>query len=41
MKALVDPATKPSQLGSPGHIFPLKARSKGVLRRARPHRGSR
>jgi len=34
IRALVDPATKPSQLGRPGHIFPLKARSKGVLRRA-------
>jgi 3,4-dihydroxy 2-butanone 4-phosphate synthase/GTP cyclohydrolase II len=34
IKALVDPATKPSHLGRPGHIFPLKARSKGVLRRA-------
>ena len=34
IKALVDPSTKPSQLGRPGHIFPLKARSKGVLRRA-------
>ncbi len=34
IKALVDPDTKPSQLGRPGHIFPLKARSKGVLRRA-------
>ncbi len=34
IKALVDPATKPTQLGRPGHIFPLKARSKGVLRRA-------
>jgi 3,4-dihydroxy 2-butanone 4-phosphate synthase/GTP cyclohydrolase II len=34
IKALVDPATKPYQLGRPGHIFPLKARSKGVLRRA-------
>lgn len=32
--ALVDPATRPSQLGRPGHIFPLKSRSKGVLRRA-------
>ncbi len=32
--ALVDPATKPPQLGRPGHIFPLRARSKGVLRRA-------
>lgn len=34
IKALVDPATKPSQLGRPGHIFPLRSRSKGVLRRA-------
>ena len=34
IRALVDPSTKPSQLGRPGHIFPLKARSKGVLRRA-------
>jgi len=34
IKALVDPTTKPSDLGRPGHIFPLKAKSKGVLRRA-------
>jgi 3,4-dihydroxy 2-butanone 4-phosphate synthase/GTP cyclohydrolase II len=34
IKALVDPATKPSDLARPGHIFPLKAKSKGVLRRA-------
>ena len=34
IKALVDPATKPSDLGRPGHIFPLKAKMKGVLRRA-------
>jgi len=34
LKALVDPTTKPSDLGRPGHIFPLKAKSKGVLRRA-------
>jgi len=34
IKALVDPATKPSDLGRPGHIFPLKAKTKGVLRRA-------
>jgi len=34
IKALVDPATNPSDLGRPGHIFPLKAKSKGVLRRA-------
>jgi 3,4-dihydroxy 2-butanone 4-phosphate synthase/GTP cyclohydrolase II len=34
IKALVDPDTKPTDLGRPGHIFPLKAKSKGVLRRA-------
>jgi 3,4-dihydroxy 2-butanone 4-phosphate synthase/GTP cyclohydrolase II len=34
IKALVDPATQPFDLGRPGHIFPLKARAKGVLRRA-------
>lgn len=34
IKALVDPATKPSDLGRPGHIFPLKSKAKGVLRRA-------
>ncbi len=34
IKALVDPTTRPEDLGRPGHIFPLKARNKGVLRRA-------
>ena len=34
IKALVNPDTMPSNLGRPGHIFPLKARAKGVLRRA-------
>jgi 3,4-dihydroxy 2-butanone 4-phosphate synthase / GTP cyclohydrolase II len=32
--ALADPTTKPEDLGRPGHIFPLKAKTKGVLRRA-------
>ena len=32
--ALIDPDTKPEELGKPGHIFPLKARKDGVLRRA-------
>ncbi len=32
--ALVDPETKPETLGKPGHIFPLRARKGGVLRRA-------
>lgn len=34
VQALVDPATKPEDLGRPGHIFPLKAKNGGVLRRA-------
>lgn len=34
IKALVDPTTDPSVLGKPGHIFPLKAKTNGVLRRA-------
>jgi 3,4-dihydroxy 2-butanone 4-phosphate synthase / GTP cyclohydrolase II len=33
IKALVDPNTKPADLGRPGHIFPLKAVKDGVLRR--------
>ena len=33
IKALVDPQTKPEELGKPGHIFPLKAQKGGVLRR--------
>ncbi len=33
IKALVNPDTKPEDLGRPGHIFPLKARKEGVLRR--------
>jgi 3,4-dihydroxy 2-butanone 4-phosphate synthase/GTP cyclohydrolase II len=32
--ALADPATRPSDLGRPGHVNPLRACSKGVLRRA-------
>ena len=32
--ALADPATKPSDLGRPGHVCPLRARERGVLRRA-------
>ena len=33
ISALIDPATKPEHLGRPGHIFPLRARDGGVLRR--------
>jgi len=34
IKALADPDTKPEDLGRPGHIFPLRAKKEGVLRRA-------
>jgi 3,4-dihydroxy 2-butanone 4-phosphate synthase/GTP cyclohydrolase II len=34
LRALVEPNTKPEDLARPGHIFPLIAREKGVLRRA-------
>jgi 3,4-dihydroxy 2-butanone 4-phosphate synthase/GTP cyclohydrolase II len=33
VQALVDPETKPEDLGRPGHIFPLRAKNGGVLRR--------
>src|SRR6195256_851990 len=34
IQALVNPATRPGDLGRPGHIFPLRAKKGGVLRRA-------
>jgi len=34
VQALIDPLTKPEDLGRPGHIFPLRAKNEGVLRRA-------
>ncbi|MCF8363841.1 MAG: bifunctional 3,4-dihydroxy-2-butanone-4-phosphate synthase/GTP cyclohydrolase II [Prolixibacteraceae bacterium] len=34
IKLLADKNTKPEELGRPGHIFPLKARDRGVLRRS-------
>lgn len=34
IKALVNPDTTPGDLGRPGHIFPLKGKKGGVLRRA-------
>ena len=33
VQALINPQTKPADLGRPGHIFPLKAKKGGVLRR--------
>ena len=34
VQALIDPNINPDELGKPGHIFPLKAKAEGVLRRA-------
>lgn len=34
VQALIHPDTKPDELGKPGHIFPLRAKKGGVLRRA-------
>lgn len=33
VQALIDPNTKAEDLGRPGHIFPLRAKNEGVLRR--------
>ena len=33
IQALINPQTKPEHLGRPGHIFPLRAKKGGVLRR--------
>jgi 3,4-dihydroxy 2-butanone 4-phosphate synthase/GTP cyclohydrolase II len=33
IQALIDPNTDPAVFGKPGHIFPLRARKEGVLRR--------
>lgn len=34
IQALIHPATRPEDLGRPGHVFPLRAKEGGVLRRA-------
>lgn len=34
IQALIDPSIGPEELGKPGHIFPLRAKKSGVLRRA-------
>ena len=34
IQSLISPLTKPADLGRPGHIFPLRAKNGGVLRRA-------
>ena len=33
IRALADPRTRPEELARPGHVFPLRAEEKGVLRR--------
>ncbi len=33
VQALIDPTIRPEELGKPGHIFPLRAKRGGVLRR--------
>ena len=33
IQALINPLTQPEELGRPGHIFPLRAKAGGVLRR--------
>lgn len=34
LQALCDPTSKPETFGRPGHIFPLRAKTRGVIRRA-------
>ena len=34
IQAMINPTIRPEELGKPGHIFPLRARKGGVLRRA-------
>lgn len=34
LRALCDPTSKPETFGRPGHIFPLRAKTRGVIRRA-------
>ncbi|MDY7103449.1 MAG: bifunctional 3,4-dihydroxy-2-butanone-4-phosphate synthase/GTP cyclohydrolase II [Actinomycetota bacterium] len=34
VRALADPSTRPEDLSRPGHVFPLRARAGGVLKRA-------
>ena len=34
IKALINPNTNPDELGKPGHIFPLRSKDGGVLRRS-------
>ena len=40
VKVAIDPATRPSDLVAPGHVFPLRARPGGVLQRTGQTEGS-
>jgi 3,4-dihydroxy 2-butanone 4-phosphate synthase/GTP cyclohydrolase II len=40
IRVAIDPATRPSDLARPGHVFPLKAQKGGVLKRAGQTEGS-
>jgi 3,4-dihydroxy 2-butanone 4-phosphate synthase/GTP cyclohydrolase II len=40
VKVAIDPATRPNDLVSPGHVFPLRARPGGVLQRTGQTEGS-
>ena len=40
IKTAIDPKTKPNDLATPGHIFPLRAQAGGVLKRAGQTEGS-
>ena len=40
IKTAIDPKTKPNDIATPGHIFPLRAQGGGVLKRAGQTEGS-
>jgi 3,4-dihydroxy 2-butanone 4-phosphate synthase/GTP cyclohydrolase II len=37
IQALIDPSTRPADLGRPGHIFPLRAKKRRRVEKSRPH----
>ena len=39
IQVAIDPSKGPRDLVQPGHVFPLRARAGGVLRRGGPDRG--
>jgi 3,4-dihydroxy-2-butanone 4-phosphate synthase len=40
VQALIDPATKPEDLGKPGHIFPLTCKKRWCFEKSRSYRSS-